>query len=153
VLKWPNDVLFEGRKLAGVLAEARHGDRIDVYLGVGINVRQSAEMPAEVAAIATSIEGAGVTPPSMEALLAALSGALELWVERIDYDALEVVAQWRARLSTLGHRVRLGTPRGEVEGKASDVTHSGELVLRLDDGSTETFAAGDVTVLDAGAAG
>ncbi|MFA7250331.1 MAG: biotin--[acetyl-CoA-carboxylase] ligase, partial [Dehalococcoidia bacterium] len=77
-LKWPNDLLYEGRKLCGVLAEAQHNQgRADVFLGIGVNLTTSAALPPEVAAIATSVAGAGAPPPSREALLAALAGAIE----------------------------------------------------------------------------
>src|SRR6185295_3291249 len=66
-LKWPNDLLFEGRKLSGVLAEARpSGRRVDVFLGIGVNLTTNPSLPPEVAEIATSVEQAGVTPPTRE---------------------------------------------------------------------------------------
>ncbi|MSP22988.1 MAG: biotin--[acetyl-CoA-carboxylase] ligase [Dehalococcoidia bacterium] len=155
VLKWPNDVLAgppgATRKLAGVLAESRPattstGAVIDVFLGIGINVRTAA-LPPEVAALATSIEGAGALPPTREGLLAALSGSLEGWCATLEADPPSLLEGWRQRLATLGQRVRLQTPSGPVEGEAVDVSPSGELVLRLDDGRAEVFAAGDVTTL------
>lgn len=146
-LKWPNDVLHDGRKLSGILAEARgaSGGRLDVLLGIGINVRVNPDLDPEVAAVATSIEGAGGYPPTIEELLAALSNALEPLVALVDHDPASLVATWRERLITLGRRVRLATPSGVVEGDAVDVTERGELVLRLDGGDTQAFSAGDVT--------
>ena len=148
-LKWPNDVLVGGRKLVGVLAEARHGARLDVFLGIGINVRVAEGMPEEVNAIATSIEREGVESPneipSLERLLATLATSLERWAALFDRDPDALVEQWRGRLGTLGQRVRLATPSGVAEGEAVDVTRHGELVLRLDDGSTEAYSAGEVT--------
>ena len=149
-LKWPNDVLHAGRKLCGVLAEARPalvGQRLDVFLGIGINVRATPQMPPGVAAIATSIEQAGVAPPPLEALLAALSGAVERWAALAASDPSALIAAWRPRLATLGRRVQLRAPGGVVEGEAVDVNAAGELVLRRDDGSTASYAAGDVTTL------
>ncbi|MPZ99036.1 MAG: biotin--[acetyl-CoA-carboxylase] ligase [Dehalococcoidia bacterium] len=145
-LKWPNDVLHEGRKLCGVLAESRiDGGRVDAFLGVGINLRSQPDLPPEVHAIATSIEAAGSAVLAREDLLAALSTALEPRVEQAAGASEMLLADWRARLGTLGRRVALATPSGAVDGEAVDITASGELVLRLDDGSTRAFAAGDVT--------
>lgn len=152
-LKWPNDVQHEGRKLAGVLAEARHGARLDVFLGIGINLTTSPALPPEVAAIATSIAQAGTPPPAPEALLAALSLALERRAMQAEADPAALLADWRARLVTLGRRVRLHTPGGDVEGEAVDVAADGALVLRLADGTRRAFAAGDVlSTRDAGRA-
>src|SRR5262249_48582100 len=81
-VKWPNDVLHDGRKLAGVLAEAAHGERIDVFLGMGINLRADA-LPADLRDIATSIEAAGAPVPPPEELLAAIAAALERHVAQL----------------------------------------------------------------------
>jgi BirA family transcriptional regulator, biotin operon repressor / biotin---[acetyl-CoA-carboxylase] ligase len=156
VLKWPNDVLVMSadgpRKLCGVLAESRPapasaaGGRLDVFVGIGINVR-AAELPPEVAVIATSIEGAGATPPALESLLASLSNALEGWCAALEVDPAAFVEGWKGRLVTLGQRVRLQTPTGPVEGDAIDISGAGELVLRVAGGGKQAFAAGDVTTL------
>ena len=145
-LKWPNDVLHDGRKLAGVLAEADHGERLHVFLGIGINVRATRDLPPDVARVATSIERAGAPPPTFEALLAALSAALERWVERAEADPDGLIGELRPRLETLGRRVRLATPAGDVEGHAVDLNERGELVLRSDDGALTAHAAGDLTI-------
>jgi BirA family biotin operon repressor/biotin-[acetyl-CoA-carboxylase] ligase len=149
-LKWPNDVLHGGKKLCGVLAESRAasgGGRLDAFVGIGINVLANPDLDPEVAAIATSIEGVGCFPPPLEELLAAVSNALEPLAAQVDDDPAALITAWRRRLITLGERVRLATPSGEVEGDAVDVTERGELVLRLDGGTTQAFSAGDVTTV------
>ena len=152
-LKWPNDVMSGAdvpRKIAGVLAESRPpavGAGLDVFLGIGINVREVA-LPPDLADVATSIEAAGAAPPpTREALLAALSHAVEGWSALLEAQPRSLVEAWKGRLVTIGQRVRLQTPTGPVEGDAVDVSTRGELVLRLADGRRETFAAGDVSRL------
>jgi BirA family biotin operon repressor/biotin-[acetyl-CoA-carboxylase] ligase len=145
-VKWPNDVLHQGRKLAGILAESTIGDRIDVFLGLGLNVGVQ-QFPAEVAVLATTIEEASGAAPPHEELLAALSSALDRHVTQLARSPAVLVEEWRARLVTLGHRVRLSAVDGRTfEGDAVDVTPRGELILRLDDGALVPFAAGDVTM-------
>ena len=149
-LKWPNDVLAGGRKLAGVLAESRPAEgRADVFLGVGVNLGEAAiaGLPPPERARATSIEGEGAPPPGRERLLAALSRALGERLAQAEADPAGLHADWRSRLATIGARVRLSTPGGEVEGLAAGVTAAGQLVLRLDGGGARSFAAGDVTTL------
>ncbi len=145
-VKWPNDLLHEGRKLAGVLAESTFGDRIDVFLGIGINVGAQ-PFPPDIAALATNIEEAsGGAVPSNEELLAALSAALERHFAQLSRSPAIVIEEWRRRLITLGRRVRLTAVDGRTfEGDAVDVSPRGELVLRLGDGALVPFAAGDVT--------
>lgn len=144
-LKWPNDLLLDGRKLAGILAEARFGERVDVFLGIGINVRTKA-LPPHIRSIATSIEDAGGVLPRIEQLLAALSVTLEQRIDAVELASLALVEEWKRRLVTIGQEVRLASPDGRVhEGEAVDVTATGDLVLRHADGTTGEYAAGDVT--------
>ncbi|MGE0227338.1 MAG: biotin--[acetyl-CoA-carboxylase] ligase [Dehalococcoidia bacterium] len=146
-IKWPNDVLHGGRKLSGILAEARHGMRVDVFLGIGLNLRPAA-LPPEVRDIATSLEAAAGFAPSTEEMLAALSASLEHWSEVLESSPAEFVQRWRARLVTLGRRVRFALPDGSVEeGTARDVTATGDLVVESDRGVESQVAAGDVTII------
>jgi BirA family biotin operon repressor/biotin-[acetyl-CoA-carboxylase] ligase len=145
VFKWPNDVMHEDRKLCGILAEARSsGDRLDVYLGIGINVRPNPNHPPEVAAIAVSLEEIAGTAPAIEDLAAALSNALEVRAAQADHEPARVLADWRARLSTLDQRVGINTVAGSIEGVAVDLGTRGELVIELDDGSRREISSGDV---------
>ncbi|MGE3962243.1 MAG: biotin--[acetyl-CoA-carboxylase] ligase [Dehalococcoidia bacterium] len=148
VLKWPNDVQHGGRKLCGVLAEssmASDGDVMEVYLGIGVNLRTPEGMPPDVLAIATSIEQEGRPAPAREVLLAALSSALEVRLRTLETDRDRLLGDWKACLVTLGQRVRLDLPGGaSVEGEAVDVEADGALVLDLD-GERRAFRAGDVT--------
>ncbi|MCA9847833.1 MAG: biotin--[acetyl-CoA-carboxylase] ligase [Dehalococcoidia bacterium] len=149
VLKWPNDVQHSGRKLCGILAEATtvggDSDVMEVYLGIGINLRTPEGMPADVLAIATSIEQEGRPAPAREVLLAALSSALEVRLRTLASEPERILEDWKACLVTLGQRVRLSLPGGAtVEGDAVDVEADGALVVEID-GERRAFRAGDVT--------
>lgn len=149
-LKWPNDILYGGRKICGILAESRPGEGgPDVMLGIGLNLRTPAGMPTEVLAIATSIEQAGRPAPSREVLLAALATALERRLEAAEAAPDALIAAWSARLVTLGRRVRVEAPAETFEGTATAVDASGALLVRLDDGSERVCLAGDVHLVDA----
>ncbi len=145
VFKWPNDVMYEGRKLCGILAEARSaGDRLDVFLGIGVNVRPNPNHPPDVAAIAVSLEEIAGAAPAIEDLAAALSNALEIRAEQVDREPGRVLADWSARLATLGQRVAVNTVTGSIEGVAAGLGERGELVIELDDGTRQEIASGDV---------
>jgi BirA family biotin operon repressor/biotin-[acetyl-CoA-carboxylase] ligase len=143
-VKWPNDLLVEGRKLAGVLAESvlgADGAVEAVVVGIGCNVTAAA-LPAEVAATATSLEAAsGGVAVEPARLLDALLGSLA----SLDLD--EVAVEYRQRLATLGTRVRVERPAGDLVGTAVDVRSSGVLVVRDDAGREHDVVAGDVTHL------
>ncbi len=147
-VKWPNDLLAEGRKLVGILVESRLRDgSFEAFAGIGVNLREPDEWPDDLEGRATSIEGAGFDPPDRETMLAALSSAFESQIERLASDASGLVEEWAARLVTIGQRIRFDAPAGVLEGVAEGVAPTGELLLRLDDGSLERLAAGDVTTL------
>lgn len=127
VLKWPNDVLVDGRKLAGILAQA--GTDGCVVVGLGCNVRWA---PDGAARLGDEYEPLG--------LLAAVLGA---------YDELpaEVGERYRAALDTLGRRVRAILPDGELVGTAIDVEADGRLVVLDECAITHRLASGDVVHL------
>ncbi len=158
--KWPNDLVValgragvEGeRKLVGILAEVlpAAGGRVDVLLGIGVNLRGAEALPEDLRPLATDVVEAGGRPVAAEDLLAALSLSLAARWRQAAEEPAALLAAWRARLVTLGRRVRLAVPADgpgarEVEGEAVDVTPTGELVLRLADDSTATFPAADAS--------
>jgi BirA family biotin operon repressor/biotin-[acetyl-CoA-carboxylase] ligase len=128
-VKWPNDVLLDGRKVAGILVEARTPEW--AVVGIGVNVR---EVPPEVADIATSLGRDDV-----EAALDELLRALEA---RVAQSASEIVAALRERDAVLGHRVRWSGG----EGIGAGIDASGALLVAVD-GRTVALSAGEVHLL------
>jgi BirA family biotin operon repressor/biotin-[acetyl-CoA-carboxylase] ligase len=131
-LKWPNDVLVAGRKLAGILGEGVAGAPPLVVLGVGVNVSQGeADWPPDLAGRARSLAGLAA-PVTRTALLGAILARLETWYGVLLDEGFEPVrAAWRHR-GLLDSRVVL--PAGE--GTAVDLAPGGELVVRREDGHT-----------------
>ena len=132
-IKWPNDIWLERRKLAGILVEGRPQDGWAV-LGIGLNVTTEG-FPPELAEIATSLRIAGVELDT-EAVLAALLGSLDEWLEA---PAEDVLAAWSERDALRGERVRWAAG----EGVAAGIDASGALVVETDDGRV-TLEAGEV---------
>lgn len=155
-LKWPNDILLGGAKLAGVLAESADPD---VIVGCGVNVSLTAdELPR---ADATSLRLAGSDPVDRAALLAAaltgLADRLEAWrAAGGDIDAAGLGGAYRTGCATLGRRVLIELPGGaSVSGTAVDVDADGALVLEptgpgksaASGPAQRRFAAGDIVHL------
>jgi BirA family biotin operon repressor/biotin-[acetyl-CoA-carboxylase] ligase len=138
-VKWPNDLVVEDRKLAGVLAEM-----VDdaLVVGAGCNVDWQ-EFPPEIAATATACNVVTGHAVDRDALLDAFLDQLASELDTVD----DVPARYRARLATLGQRVRAELASGAVEGDAVDVTDDGALVVRDDAGTDHTVTAGDVVHL------
>jgi BirA family biotin operon repressor/biotin-[acetyl-CoA-carboxylase] ligase len=124
VLKWPNDLLLAGRKLAGVLAQASAGEY--VVVGIGLNVGWAPEGAARL--------GDGYDPAEvLDAMLVA-------------YDQLpkDITDRYRASLATIGQSVRVELSGSEIVGRALDVLPDGRLVVLDDCGITHRFDTGDV---------
>src|SRR6185436_896802 len=139
-VKWPNDLVVDDRKLAGVLAEADCAGA--VVVGMGLNVRADA-FPEELADLATACELHTAGPVDRIALLGAWLQQFDHWLDRLDH----VVTAAADRSATLGRRVRVELAREPFAGVASALTPEGYLEVRADDGALRTVTAGDVVHL------
>lgn len=143
-IKWPNDILVEDRKLAGILTElSAETDRVRfVVIGIGINVNTSLSvLPAQ----ATSLKEETRKKISRVELLQEILQDLEDWYERLKKQGFApVVERWKELSSTLGKRVRLVDPGGEIEGEAVDLDKTGALMIRNDAGLIVSKISGDV---------
>lgn len=149
-LRWPNDVLLGGKKVAGILVEsAVEGDTVRYALvGIGINVDLQTRDVPEIASFATSLNTAAGKPVSREEVLRhLLQGMDSLYLQLA--QGRTPLAEWKGLLDTLGRRVRVSWQDQVCWGQAEDVDELGNLQLRRDDGELVTVAAGDVTLYDA----
>jgi BirA family transcriptional regulator, biotin operon repressor / biotin---[acetyl-CoA-carboxylase] ligase len=134
LLKWPNDVLIDGRKISGILVEGRPQENWAV-LGIGINVAlELDQLPAELRERAGTL---GLAPSDLEPTLARLRGGLERW---LGATPATVIAAVRDRDALRGHTVTWA----DGSGVAAGVDGSGRLLVTRDDGSTEQLDAGEV---------
>lgn len=126
-LKWPNDVLVGGRKIAGVLLEGRVGESTlpVVIVGIGINLAQR-QFPAELAGRATSVALATGRAPDRDQTLRTLLTELAGWRARLETEGAGPIREaWLARADTIGQRVEIDG----VAGVAVDLDPDGALVL------------------------
>lgn len=143
-LKWPNDVLADGAKLAGILLEAQKGrdGRHAVVIGIGVNVVSA---PDGLPYPATSLADLGVTR-SAETVFEALSDAwvdsFSLW--RDGAGVADVLAEWRRSAAGIGAPVAVSLGERVVRGTFETVDAAGRLLLRGDDRSLIAVTAGDV---------
>jgi BirA family transcriptional regulator, biotin operon repressor / biotin---[acetyl-CoA-carboxylase] ligase len=146
-IRWPNDLLLDGRKFAGILTEMyAEPDRIEfVVVGIGMNVNQE-EMPGELAVTATSLRMASGTTHSRLELLVRLLLALEGHYNRFVTEGPEAIIERFERASTYarGKRVRIHAPAEEYTGTTEGLEPSGILRVRRDDGRLESVVTGDV---------
>lgn len=138
-IKWPNDVLLHGRKLAGVLAEGRPQEGWAV-LGIGLNVAiRAQDLPAELRDRAATL---GREPAAIEPTLARLLDAL---AARLTQPTSDLLADYRARDALAGRRVRWAAGEGTARG----VDDAGRLLVELPGGTRTALDAGEVHLLPA----
>lgn len=150
-IKWPNDLLLGGKKLAGLLSEASAlGGRLEyAVVGIGLNVNFDPLAFPEIAPTATSLRSALGRPVSRLGLLRELLAEIEgrysqLFATPSAEDVLW--SEWRRRLGTLGQQVVVTEGERRERGLAVEVARDGSLLLRRDDGSEVAIAVGDVTL-------
>ena len=139
-IKWPNDVLLNGKKVCGVLPEALwDGDKLrGVVLGMGMNIRVDFT-GTELAQRAISIETALGNTVDRTRIVADVLVRLDHWQNLLGSDAL--LRAWKARLVSLNQRVTVG----EVTGIAENVDDEGALLIRTDVGILQRVVAGELT--------
>ncbi len=147
-VKWPNDVLIEGRKACGILVEVVRGESENeqfAVAGIGINVNWDTSTIPEIAETSTSLSREMGTSVSRTDLLCALLEEMEaLYLEA--QAGGDIFTQWRSAIITLGRRVGVSGSDTTFDGTAVDVEPSGALVVMTDDGQRRVVHAGDVTL-------
>jgi BirA family biotin operon repressor/biotin-[acetyl-CoA-carboxylase] ligase len=133
-IKWPNDVLLDGRKVAGILVEGRPQEGWAV-LGIGVNVAvREDDLPAELRDRAASL---GLEPADVETVLGDLLETLQL---RLRDEEPETIAAWRERDALLDREISWADGRGTARG----VDDAGRLLVELPDGEQTALDAGEV---------
>lgn len=147
-LKWPNDVLANGKKICGILSEAA-GEPDRVYYaitGIGVNANLTREdMSDDIAAVATSVfmETGKFTPRAL--LLAQIFTRISALVETLSAEGgkAKLLAIYRQHCATLGSKVRVADDDKEYIGTAEDITEQGAIIINID-GQRKVFAAADI---------
>jgi BirA family transcriptional regulator, biotin operon repressor / biotin---[acetyl-CoA-carboxylase] ligase len=138
--KWPNDLLLDGRKVAGILLETETAADWAV-LGTGVNV---ASHPDDATYPATDLASTGTVPP-LQTLLEAFMAHLDGWIWRWREAGMAPVrAAWLAHARGLGEPITVRLPDAQITGRFADLDPDGRLVLIRADGGTQLIAAGDV---------
>jgi BirA family biotin operon repressor/biotin-[acetyl-CoA-carboxylase] ligase len=142
-LKWPNDVLCGGAKLAGILIESQKLDTgLALAVGIGVNCLHH---PSQTFYPATDLAACGVQVSAgdlLSVLSAAMMRRLDCWRGGGAFSAIR--ADWLDRASGLGEEMQARLPERTLVGRFEALDENGGLLLRLADGSIETIVAGDV---------
>jgi len=149
-IKWPNDILVGGKKVAGVLTElSAELDLVKhVILGIGVDVNLgTGEWPADLRKQATSLKIEAGRAFSRADLATAILRELDNDYGRVCAGQFAAVAdEWEARCQTIGRQVTIQIGSRRVQGQAESLGESGELLLRTEHGHLEQISGGDVTL-------
>jgi BirA family biotin operon repressor/biotin-[acetyl-CoA-carboxylase] ligase len=149
-IKWPNDILIGGRKVAGILTElSAELDRVKhVVLGIGVTVNLGAgEFPAELKKTATSLKIESGKTISRAALAVAALRELDVDYARICARQFTAVAdEWEEHCTTIGKDVTVQIGDRKIRGRAESLDDAGALLLRTEHGRLEAITGGDVTL-------
>jgi len=146
-IKWPNDILLDGSKLAGILTELRaESDQVKfVVIGIGLNINTPIHQLVPGAA---SLKVAAGESFNRAHVFQAILRSLEKWyLKLLRHEFPQVMEEWKKRSATLNKRVRITDPAGIIEGVAVDLDQDGALLIRKDNGLIIKKTAGDVILL------
>ncbi len=139
LVKWPNDILVNEKKIVGMLSEMElESDRLAfVNIGIGINVNNDPSREEPNASSIKSIAGREVCKEKL------LSEFLKAFESRIAQGIDDVISEWKQYTLTIGRQVTVVTTREVSEGRAIDVDDDGALVMKLADGTVRRVIYGD----------
>jgi len=140
-IKWPNDIMLNGKKVAGILLEFKPESRVCV-IGIGINCHQKTDsFDAELQPIATSIDIETDSVTDRISLAKRLLTTIDRWLELAGRSADEVIDEWLNLSIQLGHRVRLIYNGRQFTGNCVGIDPERGLILQLDTGGVRMFDA------------
>ncbi len=139
-VKWPNDILVEGKKISGMLAEMEVESDLAVFINIGIGINVNND-PSGREPRATSLKKIFGKEFSRKKLLGVFLDAFEARLESLSLD--EVIPEWKRHSVTLGLPVKIVTMRETIEGVATDVDENGALILKQPNGTLKKVVSGD----------
>ena len=145
-IKWPNDVLINQKKIAGILVEShfQEGSETSAIVGIGLNVNDYPQIELTNGKITTSISNEiGHTIDRTQILVALLKSFNDIYISNIRWD--QIFTYWKKHLITIGRKVTITTNNNiEISGIAESVDNNGALVVRKQNGEIEHINYGEI---------
>ncbi len=147
-IKWPNDILINGKKIAGILLESKTHKGTNAYIvGIGINCHQNkTSFPAELQHIATSIDIEGKTTCDRISLARRLLTSIDHWLETAEKDSKKVIDLWNKLSIHLNHRVTVVFNHRKFTGNCIGIDPEKGLILQLDKDAVRMFDAAHTSI-------
>ena len=147
-IKWPNDIILNNKKAAGILVESRKHEKYTAnVIGIGINChQQKTDFPAELKKTATSIDIETGTTTDRISLIRRLLVSVEHWLETAEKKPQKVIDRWQKLSSQLHHRIAVIYNRKKFTGNCIGIDPQEGLILQLDTGGIRMFHAAQTMV-------
>ena len=148
-VKWPNDIVLNGKKVAGILLESKINSYGNAYIiGIGINCHQKKDsFPPELQQIATSIDIESRTVCDRISLSKRLITSIDHWLYTAQQNSKKVTEQWRKLSIQLGHRLTVLFNRKKFTGNCIGIDPEKGLILQLDTGGVRMFDAAHTSIV------
>jgi BirA family transcriptional regulator, biotin operon repressor / biotin---[acetyl-CoA-carboxylase] ligase len=147
-IKWPNDIILNNKKTAGILVESKKAGKHTSYvIGIGINCHQSKQdFPAELRRIATSIDIETGGQIDRISLIKRLLNSIDNWLDVAEQNKEEIIEHWQRLSTQLGQRVALIYNKKKFAGNCVGIDPEKGLILQLDTGGIRMFQAAQTTI-------
>jgi len=147
-IKWPNDIILNGKKVAGILLESKTiNGGVTYIIGIGINCHQKKDsFPAELQSTATSIDIENHSVVDRISLAKRLLSSIEHWLKLAEKNSEKVIDQWHKMSIQLGHRVTLLYNGKRFSGNCIGIDLEKGLILQLDSGGVRMFDAAHTSI-------
>lgn len=153
LIKWPNDMLVDHKKVGGILTEMKiEGEKIKAaVVGIGLNINMVEEdIPDEIREIATSLRICKGEEFSRAMLAAEIIKEFDKWYQLLEKkNRKTIIDRWMSLSGTIGRQVKIVLTDRELIALAEAIDEEGRLIVKLEDGTYEKISAGDVTLLRA----
>jgi BirA family biotin operon repressor/biotin-[acetyl-CoA-carboxylase] ligase len=147
-IKWPNDIILNNKKVAGILVESKKQNKhVSHIIGIGINCHQKkTDFPAELRGTATSIDIETGTTADRISLIRRLLVSVEHWLDTTEKKPQKVIDRWQKLSTQLHHRVAVIYNRKRFTGNCIGIDPQEGLILHLDTGGIRMFHAAHTTI-------
>ena len=144
--KWPNDVLLNGKKIGGIIARSGLGvhDEFWAIVGIGVNINTNVSLYPEISHIATSLKSETGSELSLQVVVESLLKSFSARYKEME-NGSSLVADWKAKLVSLGKEVTVTHGAKMIKGVAASVDDSGALIVQTECGAIVSIVSGDVS--------
>jgi len=150
-IKWPNDILIDGKKAGGILTEmsSKMGRVNFIVLGIGINVNMDISvLPSDIRSIVTTLKDKMGSDLQRIEVLSSILSELDRWYGILLQNGIRpIIDEWKRFSIGLGERVRIASSDKVIEGIAEGIDDYGRLLLRLNNRKIMKISSGDVTII------